>query len=541
MSNDLLIIESPKKIALLSKILRDLGEPYSIAATYGRLYDIEAVDPHEFSRDGRVRWKPVNPDRVESILDRLSGARNVVVATDSDIEGEVIAWHLQRLAEIAGQTVNRVHVKSLTPEGIRKALDNPVPVDMAKAEGGVARRIFDNFSQFAIDDYKGKQKPYLKGAVSRVVTPLVASIAREELLPTVIKRTYKGADVDVIARVPAGVNPDRVESKIASLPRPMLGDKNESTETLEPLNMADAITICSSALKRTPSESFNDLKELFDKGRISYFRSDSRRASPEALNTMSQALSNHVSLSGVRDSRIGHDVPGAQDAHEGIIPLDLPSNPFASLANMPPDEATLSILWRHYAMVLNQSRVRKVSRELSCSAAESSGWAALQRLGVDLEFTREYLENGTGSSREWDPTFLAHGVPSWSSRQGPVMRRNFSGEELVFQRMVDLNIGRPSTLSMHAAKFGSRFISGGVLNGRGMAAINEARNVCPNLLDPQVARKVEAQLHDPEEGVSVTDKVVEALSASGWLKSTEPSLAPDQPRKARSFTQSFDM
>lgn len=540
--SELIIIESPKKITTLNSILKGLGKEMRIEATLGRLYDISPVDPDQFLREGRIQWQAIRPAVVERISSAIVNYDRIYVATDSDVEGEVIAWHIQRLAESSGKAVERIHIKSLTEQGISNAINSKCDIDFRKAEGGVARRIFDNFSQFAVDEYTAKTKPYLRGSVGRIVTPLLSSIAKRPLVGTSIRRSVPYSDVDIVAHIPNGISEERVLRDIERLPPPVVSNLSTTTMPLSGgLSLPDALSLLPGPLGAKPSDVHKDLEELYEEGRVTYFRTDSRRMSPSSALSMSKKLTRE----GIHGRGIpGNSEAGRQDAHEAIMPLEMLSNPFSPISRLSRKDALMSLLWRHYAMIHTGHEIKTTIGKLSGSAAENQGWLRLVREGVVVSAERSVaISELRGVSRPWDKTFLPLGIPCSESIGEMLYVRRYDAEQLVVDRLIEEGLGRPSTLGQHGRKISNKFLPKGYLNGRSYAAIREAEMTAPNLLLPEIARELEEQIHKGRPGDTITDRVHRSLTASRWVSEQQVNMDHDVGQRPthRNFSQSFSL
>jgi DNA topoisomerase I len=141
----LLVVESPAKALTLRAWL---GPGWEVRATAGHLLDLprhrEGID---VANGFEPTWELVRGrSRTLSELKRAARrAERVVLATDPDREGEGIAWQLaSQLGAVGGSPrVARVLLRELTPEAVRVALSRPVPLDRARAEAQLARRVVD--------------------------------------------------------------------------------------------------------------------------------------------------------------------------------------------------------------------------------------------------------------------------------------------------------------------------------------------------------------------------------------------------------------
>lgn len=87
--NRIWVIEAPGKVDSLRAALKDAGFLHDrILATYGRLYDLPedrlALDPNN---PHIVAWQAKRPDQIRKLKGLIESADEVLIATDSDIEG----------------------------------------------------------------------------------------------------------------------------------------------------------------------------------------------------------------------------------------------------------------------------------------------------------------------------------------------------------------------------------------------------------------------------------------------------------------------
>ena len=144
--NTLVIVESPSKAKTLKKYL---GEEFDILASYGHVRDLVpktgAVDPdNDFSMQYQLIER--NEKHVAAILKAARKAKQILLATDPDREGEAIAWHLgeilrDALGEGIMKKVRRVTFNSITKDAILgfEIRARHLPPTVARVSGLVLR------------------------------------------------------------------------------------------------------------------------------------------------------------------------------------------------------------------------------------------------------------------------------------------------------------------------------------------------------------------------------------------------------------------
>ncbi|MDN5771340.1 MAG: type I DNA topoisomerase, partial [Microlunatus sp.] len=127
----------------------------------------------------------VNPDKrstLRSLKDALSGADELLLATDGDREGEAIAWHL--LQELKPKVpARRMVFHEITQQAIAEAVNNPRDLDVDLVDAQETRRILDRLYGYEVSPVLWKKvMPRLSaGRVQSVATRLVVDRERERI------------------------------------------------------------------------------------------------------------------------------------------------------------------------------------------------------------------------------------------------------------------------------------------------------------------------------------------------------------------------
>ena len=142
----ILIVESPTKAKIISKFLSG----YKVLSSKGHIKDLPE---NELGVDEHNNFKPtyvIIPGK-EKIVERLrtatKHAKEVIIATDPDREGEAIAYHI---AEEIKRPIHRVLFYEITPQSVRKAIKERLDIDMNKVHSQLARRILDRLVGYKV-------------------------------------------------------------------------------------------------------------------------------------------------------------------------------------------------------------------------------------------------------------------------------------------------------------------------------------------------------------------------------------------------------
>jgi DNA topoisomerase-1 len=178
---NLVIVESPTKAKTIGKFL---GSDYTIRASMGHVVDLPksklAIDiEHDF--------KPLYEQVVEKkkIISELKAiaksAKEIILATDPDREGEAIAFHVaQMLGDKKGE-FKRIVFHEITKEAIENALKNPRKIDKNLVDAQTARRVLDRLVGYKLSPllWKKVRRGLSAGRVQSVALRLIVERERE--------------------------------------------------------------------------------------------------------------------------------------------------------------------------------------------------------------------------------------------------------------------------------------------------------------------------------------------------------------------------
>ena len=170
----LIIVESPSKCRTIEKYL---GAAYACIASCGHLREIangltgtgvgaETVDEPTYAA---IPKKMHYIRQIKTAIAECNGT--VVLGTDADREGEAIAWHICQLFHLPVDTTPRIVFREITREALECAIRNPRVIDMALVRAQQTRQILDLLIGY-------KTTPLLWGAASAASVPNKYNYAR---------------------------------------------------------------------------------------------------------------------------------------------------------------------------------------------------------------------------------------------------------------------------------------------------------------------------------------------------------------------------
>lgn len=506
------VIEAPGKLDALKLALRDAGFLNDrVLATYGRLYDLPedslGMDP---SNPNLVSWKAKRPDQIRKLKALIEEADEVLIATDTDIEGELIASQVAHLC-VEHQVVDRVHLTGFTAEYVEAAELNRRKVDADRVSAAKARRLFDRNLGYMLTRPEDKWRM----SMGRIVTPLVRSLKQNPPESHVVTKALQEG-WHAIVRVPTqqAVHAETILGILDALPEPTI--QTRSTRSMhhekKPLTGPEALSLCCRSLKAPLKEVIESVQRNYEKGKLSYPRTDSRHLGEISLKwaeRMSIAYSRPFDRE-VACLRANEKLERSFEAHEALIPLvdDVPDSsiPTASLSL---DEAVLRVIAMH-SMSLGEA-AEIYTQDIGEPVLNDDGrrWInVLKSWGKDLTFVRD-----TGSQGEFlDP--LRHELirPS-DTQQRDVRLWRHEIAHVVMERLIEDRLGRPSTIALHAAKVAHHYLDQyGATNGRAKVMLDLVAERSPELLKPNVAVEIEDVLTKPGIGESIGSRLQSAWS-----------------------------
>ena len=146
---------SPRKVTSPNKVsyyeLSRNGKTILVASAVGHLFGLTYVKGQKGWPIFKIEWEPAYNKKSAAftknyleVLQKLARkAEEIIIATDYDIEGEVIGWNVLRF--ICGrETAKRMKYSTLTKNELVQAYENPMPQpDWGQAYAGETRHILD--------------------------------------------------------------------------------------------------------------------------------------------------------------------------------------------------------------------------------------------------------------------------------------------------------------------------------------------------------------------------------------------------------------
>jgi DNA topoisomerase I len=526
----LVIVESPTKARTISAIL---GPRYRVMASKGHVADLPekglGYDEGTFEPVYEVPSRKVKD--IAALKDAARHADRVIIATDPDREGEAIGWHVARLLKATDP--ERLEFHEITPRAIREALAHPRRIDGGLVEAQEARRVLDRMVGYKASPalWRTVRRGLSAGRVQSVAMALVADREREITAFDIREywtvrlqlqrddgtrfgadlRVLDGADLRLLEDAPPVLR-DEATARSAldhALGREWRIDKVERAQTRRrPQPPFITSTLQQSAgthLGFSPKRAMSAAQALYERGFITYMRTDSVAISSDAITTARAVIEATWGAKYLPDaSRHYSNKAGAQGAHECIRPTDPAVEAVGS--DLDEDSRRLYQLIRRRflacqaADALYDRRSADIGAEGCACAARAHSSKVIFAGWLDVASVRDDDdENDDGS--ELPDLKMGERV---STTNGDVERHEtkppprFTEASLV-KALEERGVGRPSTYAPTIDLIVERGYA--VKEGRALKATplaltvtDWARERIPDLVDPAFTARVEEDL-----------------------------------------------
>ena len=425
------------------------------------------------------------------------------LATDEDREGEAIAWHLLEVLN-PRVPVKRMVFHEITKKAILTALDNPRELDRHLVDAQEARRMLDRLYGYEVSPVLWKKvMPRLSaGRVQSVATRIVVERERERM--AFIRASYWDLEAtfektgDVEAGEPKAFGAKLLEldgKRVATgrdfddtgaLAKPdstVVLDEAAAGKLVQSLDGADfsVRSVEPKPYRRRPSPPFmtstfqqeagrklsmssamamRAAQSLYEKGLITYMRTDSTTLSSTAVNASRGVITSEFGEQFLPDEPRTYATKSknAQEAHEAIRPAGETFETPASVANqVPKSEARVyELIWkRTVASQMTDAVGETVSVRVGAATTDGrdAEFSASGTIITHQGFRRAYVEESEDDAASNDEGKQLPALAVGDSVDSDAI--NADGHETqppsryteasLVKRLAELEIGRPST------------------------------------------------------------------------------------------------
>ena len=490
MAKPLVIVESPAKAKTISKFL---GGAFDVRASIGHVADLPSKGLNIDVDNG---FKPTYEltDRgkqvVKDLRAALKDASELYLATDEDREGEAISWHLLEYLN-PKVPVKRMVFHEITQAAIDQAVNNPRQIDYGLVDAAETRRILDRLYGYEVSPvlWRRVNRGLSAGRVQSPAIRLIVERERERIAfvsagywdielqsatapsfaATLVAvdhtRIASGKDFDARGTVATGVlaldeaRATALADGLAEAPFTVrsVDEKPYRSSPKPPFMTSTLQQEGGRKLRLSSSQVMRLAQGLYERGFITYMRTDSVALSAEALQATRAAVAGEYGQQYLspQPKQYSSKSKNAQEAHEAIRPSTPYRAPQVVQRELNAQELALyRLVWqRTLASQMADATGTTVSVRLGATSAHESTDCEFATSGTTITFPgyrAVYVaeDEGDGTKEALLPPLAAGDhVPVESlTPQGhattPPARYT---EASLVKRLEELGIGRPST------------------------------------------------------------------------------------------------
>jgi len=330
---DVFIVESPSKCKTIKYYLPQMN----VVASMGHIRDLSKKN---LSIDIDNNFAPkfyIMTDKfklVNNLKNAIANANTIWLATDMDMEGEAISWHLSEILNLKNKCVKRVLFNQITRSALENAISKPTTINMNVVNAQIARRIIDRLIGFCISPILWKN---VSNGISagRVQTPTLKLIIEKDKEIEIFRNTssYKiTTDVKInneIHNFHSKYKPNEKMDAIQYINKIkninyIVSDVNNSIEERFPQKPFITVSLQQEAslrLKMTPKKTMDTAQKLYESGKITYMRTDCPTLSSQAIGMLKNIVIEKYGKN-MHKVRNFKSTGNAQNAHEAIRPTN---------------------------------------------------------------------------------------------------------------------------------------------------------------------------------------------------------------------------
>ena len=305
----LVIVESPAKC---KKIEEYLGPGYKCLASYGHLQELSSLKNIDIENNFKPTYtvidNTIKKKQIEILRKEIKNAKEVILASDGDREGEKIGYSIIELFKLP-LTTKRITFNEITESAIQCAIKNPKTINMDIVHAQQARQILDILVGFKVSPMlwkfitkpKGKEHSLSAG---RCQTPALRLIYDNDndINKSEERKVYNTTGYFTNSNIAFDLSPQGKHESEDEITDFLDGSADFShiyncsqpvkvyKKPPEPFTTSRIQQVASNELHYAPKETMRICQLLYEGGFITYMRTDSKTYSAEFLDTVKEYI-----------------------------------------------------------------------------------------------------------------------------------------------------------------------------------------------------------------------------------------------------------
>lgn len=480
----LVIVESPSKCR---KIESFLGSAYQVVATFGHFRTLAGLGAIDVEHDFAPTFTIHRPARATALRKDIASARQVIIATDSDREGEAIGWHVCDAFGLSIADTPRIVFREITKSAIQSAIATPVRIDMQMVKSQQTRQIMDLLIGFTISPVLWNHLPKeTELSAGRCQTPALRLVYDHYLdrlnkttnsLSYAVHGTFRDTkDRDTKDTYPLSLTTNLSKEAVVSWMNSCkswdfvasIGSPKKSIrQPPEPLTTSTLQQLASNDLQWSPKDTMKVAQELYEGGHITYMRTDCKKYSQEFMEISRRFISSTFGAEYIGSNKETKGAPHLE-AHEAIRPVSIAVQTLTDEECTEPMKRLYQLIWTRTmqsCMASAQYQVIRITvpapdQLVFSGQAESVLFLGWQQVGKE---TKE-KEDKDKEKEKWFQTLLKNQKQKTTALELIRLSSSFElslppphyTEARLIHALEEKGIGRPSTFASLVDKIQER-------------------------------------------------------------------------------------
>ena len=539
MGKTLIVVESPTKAKTIGKYL---GSNYVVLSSMGHVRDLpkstlgvdveNEFEPHYITIRGKGAI-------LKSLRTEAKRADRVLLASDPDREGEMIAYHLKGYLDNVDEKC-RVEFHEITKETVKKAVKTPRGLDMDRIYAQQARRVLDRLVGYKLSPllWAKVKKGLSAGRVQSVAVRMIcdreaeinAFVPEEYWTLHATLQTESGLMETQLARIDGKTaqvhNQQEMDEILAAIKGQAyrvekISQRERKRNPVAPFTTSSMQQEAYRKHGLLTKKTMQLAQQLFEGisigkqgvvGLITYMRTDSTRIAPDVQKQAREFIAEQYGPEYIpAEPRVYQSKGKIQDAHEAIRPTDVTRRPAEVRQYLTPQQFKLyKLIWERFvasqmsSAVIDTTTVDLLNGRYTFRASGSvirfPGFMQLYIEGQDNEDEKEDL--GLLPALQQGQSLQAEKLDPKQHFTAPPPRYT---EAMLVKTLEEKGVGRPSTYAPivdtiigrgYVVREDKHFYT----TELGMVVVNLLKEGFPDIIDIDFTAGMEALLDEVEEG-----------------------------------------
>jgi DNA topoisomerase I len=454
----LVIVESPSKCKSISTYL---GKGYKCIATNGHL---QRLVPDANIDVDNLKYEKMKSKQLAVIKNEISLAKEVILATDDDREGETIAWHVCILFNLPVETTQRIIFHEITEEAIQYAIANPTIINMNIVHSQQARAVVDVLIGYNMTPVLWKHLSDKDLSAGRCQTPALRLLWENQKKIddhgiSLLKYKANGYFFGMNIVFDFDIKEENVYSWLESLKDLKFVFKREiivkTYAPPDPLTTSSLQQLASKTYNISPNDTMKYSQTLYENGFITYIRTDCKKYNEGFLSLIEKYIGKEF-FNKTLDLKTVGDCP-----HEAIRPTNITRR---EIEGTPKEKKIYKLIWEK---TMQSCMADSVWNVVVCKLEGRPGTvftkSAKQAIFLGWENNKENKENKGENRESKEYNFLTQlpqdvAYPCKKIIASPICSTgpDHICEASLIKKLEDHGIGRPSTYASILEKIKSK-------------------------------------------------------------------------------------